>query len=170
LPIIDEYKKVVIEGEKFEIKDLTIIPFSLVHDVPIFGYLIKDKISGYKIVYITDTGMIDNLSFKDVDCYVCESNCDEDNIDYEDAKSVRVYETHLSMQQTARFLYNNVNHNTKHCILVHISSKEEDYLKHQRHIESYLENEKLNIIAIDQKLKEPLEIVLKEEIGGFDFD
>src|SRR5690606_21287731 len=45
LPILDYFKVEVNEGKKFEIKDLIIIPFSLVHDVPIFGYLIKDKVS-----------------------------------------------------------------------------------------------------------------------------
>lgn len=163
MPIIDEYKVEVKENEKFDIKSLTIVPFSLDHDVKNYGYLIKDNISGYKLCYITDTGMIDYLSFKDVDCFLIESNCDEDDLDYEDYKEVRVFNTHLSMQQTSRFLNNNVNHNTKHCLLCHISSKEENYLKHQEYICNELDNKLIQVIAIDPKLKEPMEIILKED-------
>lgn len=170
LPVIDEYKVEIKENERFDIKSLSIIPFSLVHDVPNMGFLIKDNVSGYKMLYVTDTGAIDHLSFKDIDCFLCESNCDEDMLDYEDFKEVRLYDTHLSMQQTSDFLLNNANHNTKHCILCHISSSEEDYIKHQKYVSSKMSINNVEIIAINPHLKEPLEIVLKEDIGGFDFE
>ena len=63
-----------------------------------------------------------------------------------------------------------LNHNTKHCILCHISSSEEDYTKHQKYISSRMSINNVEIIAINPHLKEPLEIVLKEDIGGFDFE
>lgn len=164
LPVIDELKEIVNDGQPFYIDNFVIVPFELVHDVKCYGYLIKDTISNFKILYATDTGAIDHLRFKDIDCFLIESNCDEDLLTYEDFKEIRVYETHLSMQQTGVFLENNVNHNTKKCILCHISNGEENYLKHKEYIEKHLGENNIEIIALDPHNKEPYEIILKEEI------
>ena len=169
LPVIDEYKEEVRDSNPFNINNLVIVPFELVHDVKCYGYLIKDIISGYKVVYITDTGAIDYLSFKDVDCFLIESNCDEELLTYEDYHEVRVYETHLSMQQTLNFLEKNVNYNTKYCILCHISSNTEDYKKHETYILNNLTDKNIKVIALDPHLKNANEIILKEDLLiGFD--
>lgn len=169
LPIIDLYKQEIKSGVLFSIGTFNIIAFDLMHDVPCYGYLIKDTISNAKILYITDTGMI-NYKFKDVDYYIIESNCDENDLTYEDYKEVRLYDTHLSMQQTGDFLFKNVNYNTKGIILCHISSSEENYMKHQEYIEKCLNNNAIVVMALDPHLDKPQTIILKEDIKGFDFD
>lgn len=169
LPTQDFQKQEVKSNEKFNIGDFTIMPFELIHDVPCLGYLIKDNVSNTKFIYITDTGAIP-YEFKDIDYFLIESNCDEDLLTYEDYKQVRLYDTHLSMQQTAEFLKNNVNHNTKRVILGHISSSEENYKKHEEYVKSIVSYTKLKVDALDPHMKEPIEIVLKEDIQGFDFD
>lgn len=169
LPVIDEQKKIVESGKLFEIGSFSIIAFDLEHDVDNYGYLIKDNISGYKLVYITDTGSI-NYKFKDIDCFLIESNCDEDMLSYDDFKEVRLYNTHLSMQQTAKFLKDNVNHNTKHCILCHISSSEENYKKHEKYVKKELNKKQIKVIAINPKMEKSKEIILKKELNQFCFD
>ena len=76
LPVIDELKEIVNDGQPFYIDNFVIVPFELVHDVKCYGYLIKDTISNFKILYATDTGAIDHLRFKDIDCFLIESNCE----------------------------------------------------------------------------------------------
>ena len=168
LPVIDNKKVEVKTGDKFDIGTFSCTCFELAHDVKCYGYLIKDTISGYKLVYITDTGYI-NYQFKDIDCYLIESNCDEDLLTYQDYKEVRVYNTHLSMQQTANFLKENTNHNTKHVVLCHISQNESDIDKHKHFIEKELNNENIKVIALNPHMLEPIEIKLKEDLE-FNFD
>ena len=169
LPIIDGFKAPICENQKFYIGSFAIVPFELEHDVKCFGYLIKDTISNTKILYITDTGMI-NYSFKDIDYFLIESNCDENDLTYDDYKEVRLYNTHLSCQQTLDFLQGNTNYNTKKVILCHISSNEENYLKHQEFIKNGLSNENIEVLALDPHMKTPITIELKKDLEGFDFN
>lgn len=169
LPVLEKDKIKVVAGEKFGIKDFSLMPFELLHDVACYGFLIKDNISKNKLVYITDTGMVD-YKFKDIDFILIESNCDEDLLTYEDYKEVRLYDTHLSLQQTAKFLKENINHNTKKVMLCHISKGEKDFKRHERYVLDELENKNVEVIAINPNLEKTLEIVLKQDIEGFEFD
>lgn len=169
LPVLDKDKIEVMANEKFNIKDFSLVPFELIHDATCFGFLIKDNISKCKFLYITDTGMVD-YQFKDIDFFLIESNCDEDLLTYEDFKETRLYDTHLSLQQTSNFLNNNVNHNTKKVLLCHISQSEMDYMKHARYVLANLKNKNTEVLAINPKLEKSLEIVLKQDIEGFEFD
>lgn len=169
LPILDNQKVEVKTGEKFQIGTFSCKCFELQHDCTCYGIVIKDEVSSAKLVYITDTGSI-NFRFKDISYYIIESNCDENLLTYEDYKEVRLYDTHLSMQQVGKFLKENTNHNTKKVILCHISTSEQDYLKHERYIKDVISNENIEVKAIDPHMKEPLEIVLKEDLQGFDFN
>lgn len=169
LPILEKDKIEVVSGEKFDIKDFSLVPFELLHDVPCYGFLIKDNITKCKFLYVTDTGMID-YQFKDIDFFLVESNCDEDLLTYEDFKEVRLYDTHLSLQQTSDFLNNNVNHNTKKVMLCHISQSEKDYKRHERYILDSIKDKNIEVSAIDPHLEKVLEIVLKQDLEGFEFD
>lgn len=169
IPIISEYKQEVIGGEKFNVGTFDIVAFDLYHDVKCYGYLIKDTISNTKILYITDTGHID-YKFKDIDYFLVESNNVENELTFENYKEVRLYDTHLSMEQTSRFLKENINHNTKKIILCHISHGEQNYLRHQDYVKEQLKIEDIEVIALNPHLKNKREIILKEDIGGFDFE
>lgn len=169
LPILNKDKIEVVSGEKFQIKDFSLVPFELLHDVPCYGYLIKDNISKCKFLYVTDTGLID-YEFRDIDFFLVESNCDEELLTYDDYKEIRLYDTHLSMQQVATFLGKNVNHNTKKIILGHISRNEKDYKKHERYVLGTLGGKNTEVLAINPNLEKTAEIVLKQDLEGFDFD
>lgn len=169
LPVLDIQKEEIKHNKKFEIGPFTIMPFQLEHDVTCYGYLVKDNISNYKLLYITDTGAI-NYKFKDIDCFLIESNCDEEQLTYEDYKEIRLYDTHLSMQQTANFLKENINHNTEKILLCHISRDEQDYKKHEKYVKENMNNKNIEIIAINPSLNESLEIILKEDLKQFNFD
>lgn len=169
LPVLDNQKVLVEHNKKFEIGSFIIVPFQLEHDVLCYGYLIKDTISNYKLLYVTDTGYI-NHKFKDIDCFLIESNCDEEILTYEDYKETRLYDTHLSMQQTASFLENNINHNTEKIILCHISRDEENYKKHEEYIKNKINNNNIEVIAINPHLDNSLEIILKEDLSQFNFE
>lgn len=145
----------------------TILPFLLYHDVENYGYLIKHNESGHKIVFITDSSSYSNLHFKDIDTFIVEANNSEkwiENKEELDCKDFRTYGEfgHCSIEKTIDFLKENVNHNTKNIILIHIASHFENYIEFEQMVQK--EFPKINVIAIDPQLKEPLEITLKKDI------
>lgn len=170
LPILDSQKQEVKAGEKFRVGNFEVMPFDVVHDVHNTNYLLKHLPSSMKILFVIDTGSIGQCRFKDLDVVIIESNCFESELTYEDYKEIRLYDTHLSCEQCSNFLKENTNHNTKKVILCHISTSEQDYLKHERYIKDVISNENIEVKAIDPHMQEPLEIVLKEDLNQFNFD
>ncbi len=64
----------------FEIMDFQIYPFPVEHDcAEPFGYVIYDLISKQRVLFATDTHML-QYKFKNVDHYLIECNYDEDTI------------------------------------------------------------------------------------------
>ena len=114
--------------EKFiEIDNIEINSFSLSHDVECYGFLIK--FDGKELVYITDTGYLNNryfdlLSNKDV--YIIESNHDEKMLmdgPYPYILKQRIISDrgHLSNSTTGLILRKIVGKRTKFVFLAHIS-------------------------------------------------
>lgn len=170
LPIIDTYKKELIEDEILEINNLKIVNFKVYHDVDCRGFLIKDIDSNTKTVFMSDLGNITDFEFKDIDYYIIEVNHNLDTIDMEEYKNARSIQYHTNIQDATQFLLNNINYNTKKIILIHISRSQEDYQSFADYIKEKLNNDKIEVIAINPNLKEPLEITLKEDLKGFNFD
>ena len=168
--IPDFMKKAVEPFKTFKIGTFQIVPFEVKHDAihPV-NYLIKDTISGSQILYITDTGYIDNLIFKDIDYFLIECNFDEQWYQKEELtpteliKSKRLLSIngHLSIQKTIRVLEKTVNHNTKKIILCHISSGFKDYLEFQYRIQELFPNQE--VIALQQGIFLDRKINLFEE-------
>lgn len=169
LPILKDYKIEVKEYEQFNVENFIILPFEVQHDAKNINYLIKDKISNLKILYMTDIGNINDFEFKDVDIFIVESNWIDDNVDYEDMKIQRLIKTHSSLQETSEFLVNNININTKYIFLIHISRSIEDYKYMENYIKEKINNKNIKVIAINPKLKNIEEFILQEEIN-IDFD
>lgn len=169
LPVLDVYKKKINEYEPFEIENFKILPFSVRHDCLNYNYLIKDSESGLKILYLTDLANINDFQFKDVDIFICESNYDEDVVDYEDLKTQRLIETHSSLQETTQFLLDNININTKKIFLIHLSRSNENYLYFEEYVKERINNENIEVIALNPKCIVPLEYELQESID-IDFD
>lgn len=153
-----------------KIGTFSIIPFEIKHDAihPV-NYLIKDNTSGAQLLYITDTGYIDNLEFKDIDYFLIECNFDEEWFNKseltttESIKKKRLFSDvgHLSIQKTITFLKRTINHNTKKIILCHISHSFENYKEFENRVKKELNFE--NVIALDPRFIGEVKTILKEE-------
>lgn len=175
---VPEFMKKPVQAFKtFQIGSFKIVPFEVKHDaVHPVNYLIKDTISGAQLLYITDTGYIDNLIFKDIDYFLIECNFDEEWYQKdgltrtEEIKSKRLLSMngHLSIQKTIRVLEKSVNHNTKKIILCHISSGFKDYLEFQNRIQELFS--KQEVIALQQGifLDRTIELLKKKDVMEFE--
>lgn len=171
----------------FYVGTFSIVAFEIMHDaVHPVNYLIKDEISGSQVLYVTDTGYIDNLEFKDIDYIIVECNFDENwysdeeiiKLEEKDAKIKRIRgkrllsnEGHLSIQKTIQFLNRTINHNTKKIILCHISSNYSKYLTFEEHVKKSLNFN--NVIALSPFIKrggQPIITDLAEEKGVIPFE
>lgn len=111
--------------------DIKIKSIRLSHDVTdIKGYIIEDNASS--MVYITDTGYINEKNFKDIEnksLYVFESNHDIEklmnNPNYPHHTKIRILSDkgHLSNKDSAYYLSKLIGNNTKYVILAHLSEQ-----------------------------------------------
>lgn len=175
LPIFDLQKMQIDDGVSFEIGTFKIMPFEVYHDFRCFGFLIKHIPSGLKILFITDTSSVSNINFKDIDIIVIEANHSYrwiEGIEEFDFKTSRTYGEggHLAVEDTMEFVNNIANVNTKKVILTHISSSCKNYKEIEDIAKELIERKEIEVIALDNNITKPLEIVLKEDIVGFDFD
>ena len=121
---------IVIDSDKFSIKNLLIDVIKTSHDAPdSVGYIISEK--DKSLVYITDTGYI-NKKYFDIlsnrDMYIMESNHDVEmlsNSSYPFRVRQRILgdKGHLSNYDSSRYLSSFVGLNTKCIILAHLSEE-----------------------------------------------
>lgn len=154
---------------QFNIGTFVIVPFKVEHDaIEPYNYLIYNKISNEKLVYLTDTGCIDHITVKDLDYIIIECNFDEDWYEGEltDVQEIRKRRLmgskgHLSIQQCIAYINQVKNHNTKKVVLVHISSSYTGY----KIFESRVNQETgIEVVAINNHLKEPKITELKDNL------
>lgn len=117
-----------------------ILPFPVLHDVPCCGFLIQHDESG-KLVFATDTYAIQH-SFKNVNYWMLEANYDdmilETNIEHgrtPAAMRSRLLTSHMSLDNTIKYLKKNDLSHTQGVILIHLSdgnSNEKDFVKRTR--------------------------------------
>lgn len=170
LPVIDAQKTILEEKQKYDIGCFTIIPFSVYHDVPNFGYLIKHNPSNMKILYIIDTSSVSNLHFKDVDVFIIEANHSYEWLEEKEELDFTDYRTygeqgHLAVEDTIEFLFNSININTKKVILTHISTKCDNYIEMKEKVEKAIANPNIEVIAINPHSTEKVEVLLKEDLN-----
>lgn len=168
---IPNFSKVSISPLKmFKIGTFSIVAFEVKHDaVHPVNFLIKDELSGAQLLYITDTGYIDNLEFIDIDYLLIECNFDEKWFNKEELttteaiKKKRLFSDigHLSIQKSIEFLKRTVNHNTKKIILCHISHSFEEYKVFEYMVKSELNFG--NVIALNPQHIGPVVNNLREE-------
>lgn len=163
-------KKKIEPFKTFKIGTFTIVAFEVKHDaVHPVNYLIKDEISKAQLLYITDTGYIDNLEFKDIDYILIECNFDEEWFNKEELtttesiKKKRLFSEvgHLSIQKTIEFLKRTINYNTKKIVLCHISHSFDGYKEFEERVRDELNFE--NVVALDPKYIGSVVNVLHEE-------
>ena len=148
--------------KEMTIGNIDIKVFKTSHDVPSYGYIIQDK-----LVYITDTGYINNKYFdmlKNKKVYIMESNHDIEMLEegpypYHLKQRVWSDKGHLSNKMCAEYLSNLIGDNTHAVILAHLSeinNKEELAILEFNEKENNRRVEKL-IVA---KQKEPTELIV----------
>lgn len=115
----------VLEAEKrYDYGAFQIEPVTLYHDVPNYG--LKVFINGKKVIYIVDTGYVDDVDAKDFDLFFLESNHTQAEIEArigdklargEFAYEVRAARNHLSQEQALEWLAQNAGPNSKYVFL-----------------------------------------------------
>ncbi len=175
---IPDFSKISVEPFKtLKCVSYNIVPFEVHHDAihPV-NYLIQDEISGATLLYITDTGNVDDLEFKDVDYFLIECNFDENWFNKkeltkpEEIKKKRLFSNkgHLSIQKTIAFLKRTINYNTKKIILCHISHSFDNYKEFEERVRKELNFE--NVIALDPHYVGPVINELQEEKDVIPFE
>lgn len=117
--------------ELSKIDDIVITEINLSHDVDdIKGYIIEENDSS--IVYITDTGYINESYLKDLNnknVYIFESNHDVEmlmnNENYPHHTKIRILgdKGHLSNKDSSYYLTKMIGNNTKYIVLAHLSEQ-----------------------------------------------
>lgn len=157
-----EAKNIEYLTKEMTIGDIDIKVFKTSHDVPSYGYILKDE-----LVYITDTGYINNKYFdmlRNKKIYIMESNHDIEMLEegpypYHLKQRVWSDKGHLSNKMSAEYLSNLIGDNTYAVILAHLSeinNKEELALQEFNEKENNRRVEKL-IVA---RQKEPTELII----------
>ena len=112
----------------FNIKDIEVTPLVLSHDSGLtYGYTFKT--SDYFLVYITDTGYLNQNNYayiQDADCYILESNHDpvllmNSNRPMSTKQRILSDTGHLSNKDAGMILSKVIGPNTKEILLAHLS-------------------------------------------------
>lgn len=168
--ILEEYdlnaNYILYEGNKANINDIEINFIKTSHDAPgSIGFVIKTK--DKSIVYITDTGYINNKYFevlKNHNLYIMESNHDvtmlmEGNYPHQLKKRILGNKGHLSNDDAAYYLSEFIGDKTKTVILAHLSDDNNTYDKALDTVSNVLKNKNKkveNIIVAKQKQRTEL--------------
>lgn len=120
---------ILVPYRPYRLKTFEITPFTLVHDAPCFGYLVKSLVDGESFVNITDTGFIPEKIFPFIaDCtyYLLESNHDPEILlssersNYLKSRIMADY-GHLNNCDASYYLSLMAGPNTKTVLFGHIS-------------------------------------------------
>ena len=108
--------------EKFSIGSIEILPFEVKHDVPNVGYLIS--ISGYKILYITDTARLE-YKFDGVTHLIIGINYQTEKLLAShdgDHRTQRVLDSHMSLAEGLRII-NEHKTDLRQIDVIHLSDR-----------------------------------------------
>lgn len=158
---IEDFNYELYDTSSFKIKDLEVEVINTSHDVKgSVGFVVKD--GDKSVVYITDTGYINNKYFKKLsnhNLYIMESNHDIEmlmngNYPFHLKKRILSDKGHLSNDDAAFYLSEFIGDKTKTIILAHLSDDNNTYEKALNTLNNVLnsKNKKVkNIIVAKQK-------------------
>lgn len=144
--------------DKVNISDLSVTYFKTSHDaIDSVGYIFEsdDK----DIVYVTDTGYINNKHFdllKNRTLYIFESNHEVDllmkntNYPYNIKQRILGDKGHLSNKDSSYYLSEFVGNKTKDIILAHLSEQNNDPMIAKTTLEQKLNNDNIKIMIAKQ--------------------
>lgn len=166
LEVLKEYDKILLYDNQVSLDDVTIDIIKTSHDTTDSRAFILES-NGTSIVYLTDTGFINQKYFPKItnkDIYLFESNHDIEmllNGPYPKWLKDRVMGPygHLSNKDSAIYLAKNIGDKTKKIVLMHLSHKnntEEVALETIKEIFEEYEVNFSNIVCAKQKEKSEL--------------
>ena len=131
---------IITSMKQFQIKNLTILPFSVPHDVENVGFLIADD-RGNKMLYLTDC-FYSPFRFKNLTLIAVECNYSLDilkrNVEAgavpKELKS-RILKSHFSLENVKRFLQANDLSKVEQIWLLHLSDGNSDEARFKREIQ-----------------------------------
>lgn len=127
--MIGDNEYIFIDG-RFNINDITVVPFSVSHDAPdTNGYILQKN--NQSIVYVTDTGYINNKHFEllnNKSAYIFESNHDvkmlmDGKYQYSLKQRIISDRGHLSNKDSSYYLSKIIGNDTKYIVLAHLSKE-----------------------------------------------
>lgn len=126
--------------KQFQIKNLTILPFSVPHDVENVGFLIADD-RGNKMLYLTDC-FYSPFRFKNLTLIAVECNYSSDILKRNvEAGSVpkelktRILKSHFSLENVKKFLLANDLSKVEAIFLLHLSDNNSDSERFKREVQ-----------------------------------
>lgn len=150
-------------------KEFTAIAVEVPHDAKCYAYFIKHKPSKETLLYLTDTGMASQLTFKGVNHFLVECNYDEewytdiqtDDSEYFKYRRLSGGKGHISIQQCLEFLSNNINSKTKTVLLAHISNSYKDYESFGIRVRKEINKPEIVIKTINNHIKSREKVINK---------
>lgn len=119
------------QGYQFSVGDYRIVPFSVKHDVPTFGFLIKHEEMGL-CAFITDTHYTPN-TLKGLNQILIEANYEErilkENLidgKIDNSRYQRVLRSHMSLETCVEALKANDIKGMQNIVLIHLSPQNSD--------------------------------------------
>lgn len=119
------------QGYQFSVGDYRIVPFSVKHDVPTFGFLIKHEEMGL-CAFITDTHYTPN-TLKGLNQILIEANYEErilkENLidgKIDNSRYQRVLRCHMSLETCVEALKANDIKGMQNIVLIHLSPQNSD--------------------------------------------
>lgn len=148
-------------SSEMNIKNIYVKAFKTSHDVESFGYILQNK-----LVYITDTGYINNKYFsilKNKKIYVIESNHDIEMLEegpYPYYLKQRVWSDkgHLSNKMCSEYLSNLIGDETQAIVLAHLSETNNTEQIALDEFYNYENNKKIKNVYV-AKQKERIDVI-----------
>ena len=145
--------------KEMTIKGINIKVFRTSHDVESYGYIVQDS-----LVYITDTGYINNKYFdmlSNKKIYIMESNHDIEMLEtgpYPYYLKQRIWSDkgHLSNEMSSEYLSKFIGDNTKVVVLAHLSEVNNT---EEKALEEFKNRNKKDVKVILGKPKETTELI-----------
>ena len=139
-PLMTMFLPYLYDDRIFKIEDYKIKPFSVVHDVICYGFIIQHSEMG-KTVFLTDSNY-SPFKFKDINHWLIEVNYDQEILDTNMLEGRlpsivrnRVMNSHMSLQTAKELLKANDLSQTRNIVLLHLSGGNSDEKKFKNEIE-----------------------------------
>lgn len=113
-----------IAGKPIKLKNWTILPIQMFHNVNCFGYMIQNKIENKTILFATDTNGLPDIADRNFDCMMLECNYNYNKmLDNSQAKLLYSdgYKNHMAMEDLVEWLRVRTR-KPKHLLAIHLSN------------------------------------------------